>query len=29
MPKTATADPLYAAAGLALIAGGLVARRFF
>ena len=29
MPKTATADPLYAAAGLALIAGGLLARRFF
>jgi LPXTG-motif cell wall-anchored protein len=29
MPKTATADPLYAAAGLALLAGGLVARRFF
>jgi len=29
MPKTATADPLYAAAGLVLLAGGLVARRFF
>jgi hypothetical protein len=29
MPKTATADPLYAAAGLALVAGGLIMRRFF
>ncbi len=29
MPKTATADPLLVAAGLALLAGGLVARRFF
>jgi len=29
MPKTATADPLYVAAGLALLAGGLVLRRFF
>ena len=29
MPKTATADPLYVAAGLALVAGGLVLRRFF
>jgi LPXTG-motif cell wall-anchored protein len=29
MPKTATADPLYIAAGLALLAGGLVLRRIF
>ncbi|MGE5414696.1 MAG: hypothetical protein ACM3NW_11000 [Syntrophomonadaceae bacterium] len=29
MPKTATADPLLVAGGLALLAGGLVARRFF
>lgn len=29
MPKTATHDPLYVAAGLALVAGGLVLRRFF
>ena len=29
MPKTATADPLYVAAGLALLAGGLLLRRIF
>jgi hypothetical protein len=29
MPKTATADPLHVAAGLALLAGGLVLRRVF
>ncbi len=29
MPKTATSDPLLVAAGLALLAGGLVARRLF
>lgn len=29
MPKTGTSDPLLVAAGLALLAGGLLARRFF
>jgi hypothetical protein len=29
MPKTATTDPLHVAAGLALLAGGLVLRRVF
>lgn len=29
MPKTATSDPLLLAAGVALLAGGLVLRRFF
>ena len=29
MPKTATSDPLLVAAGLALLAGGLAARRLF